>query len=145
MYNCGWYLCTYPYGLCLNGWYALLCIANNRHGVTITTHEIKRHSLIWVMMVKQPTKSQRSCVLNVKYTFICVCWWTTHKIHYTLIVVDRYQRLMGDKTFPDSAEPRLESFYPPFVPGIDLPHQGVGDSYNQWQGHIIKSHIYCVM
>ena len=36
----------------------------------------------------------------------------------------------GDKTIPDSAEPRLESFYPPFVAGIDLPHQGVVDSYN---------------
>ena len=36
---------------------------------------------------------------------------------------------MGDKTIPDSAEPRLESFYPPFVAGIDLPHQGVVDSY----------------
>ena len=37
---------------------------------------------------------------------------------------------MGDETIPDSAEPRLESFYPPFVAGIDLPHQGVVDSYN---------------
>ena len=37
---------------------------------------------------------------------------------------------MGDKTIPDSAEPRLESFYPPFVAGIDLPHQGVVDSYS---------------
>ena len=44
--------------------------------------------------------------------------------------VDRYLRLMGDKTIPDEAEPRLESFYPPFVAGIDLPHQGVVDSYN---------------
>ena len=51
------------------------------------------------------------------------------RIHNTLIVVDRYLRLMGDKTIPDSAEPRLESFYPPFAPGIDLPHQGVVDSY----------------
>ena len=47
-----------------------------------------------------------------------------------MIEVDRYLRLMGDKTIPDSAEPRLESFYPPFVAGIDLPHQGVVDSYN---------------
>ena len=39
---------------------------------------------------------------------------------------------MGDKTIPDSAEPRLESFYPPFVAGIDLPHQGVVDSYNPY-------------
>ena len=37
---------------------------------------------------------------------------------------------LGDKTIPDSAEPRLESFYHPFLAGIDLPHQGVVDSYN---------------
>ena len=80
--------------------------------------------------VRQPTKRQRSCVLTLKYTFICVYWWTRQRIHNTLIVVDRYLRLMGDKTIPDSAEPRLESFYPPFVAGIDLPHQGVVDSYN---------------
>ena len=71
-----------------------------------------------------------SCVLTLKYTFICVYWWTRQRIHNTLVVVDRYLRLMGDKTIPDSAEPRLESFYPPVVPGIDLPHQGVMDSYN---------------
>ena len=52
------------------------------------------------------------------------------RIHDTLIVVNRYLLLMGDKTIPDSAEPRLESFYPPFVAGIDLPQQGVVDSYN---------------
>ena len=75
--------------------------------------------------VRQPTKRRRSCVLTLKYTFICVYWWTRQRIHNTLIVVDRYLRLMGDK-----AEPRLESFYPPFVAGIDLPHQGVVDSYN---------------
>ena len=37
--------------------------------------------------------------------------------------------LMGDKTIPDWAEPRLESFYPQFVAGIDLPYQVVVDSY----------------
>ena len=129
MYNCVWYFCTYPYGLSLNGWHALLCIANNRHYVTITTHAIKRHFFIWMTTVRQPTKRRRSCVLTLKYIFICVYWWTRHRIHNTLIVVDRYLRLMGDKTIPDSAEPRLESFYPPFVAGIDLPHQGVVDSY----------------
>ena len=41
---------------------------------------------------------------------------------------------MGDKTIPDSVEPRLESFYPPFVAGIDLPYQGVVDSYNLHNG-----------
>ena len=84
--------------------------------------------------VRQPTKRRRSCVLTLKYTFICVYWWTRQRIHNTLIVVDRYLRLMGDKTIPDSAEPRLESFYPPFVAGIDLPHQGVVDSYNLHNG-----------
>ena len=114
----------------LNGWHALLCIANNRHDVTITTHAINRHFLIWMTTVRQPTKRRRSCVLTLKYIFICVYWWTRQRIHNTLIVVDRYLRLMGDKTIPDSAEPRLESFYPPFVAGIDLPHQGVVDSYS---------------
>ena len=80
--------------------------------------------------MRQPTKRRRSCVLTLKYIFICVYWWTRQRIHNTLIVVDRYLRLMGDKTIPDSAEPRLESFYPPFVAGIDLPHQGVVDSYS---------------
>ena len=36
-----------------------------------------------------------------------------------LDVVERYLRLMGDKMIPE--EPRLESFYPPWVAGIDLP------------------------
>ena len=38
-----------------------------------------------------------------------------------LVVVDRYLRRMGDKTIPDEAPPSLESFYPPWVAGIDLP------------------------
>ena len=38
-----------------------------------------------------------------------------------LDVVDRYLRRMGDETIPDEATPSLESFYPPFVAGIDLP------------------------
>ena len=47
-----------------------------------------------------------------------------------MIVVDRYLRFMGDETIPDSVEPRLKLVYPPFVAGIDQPHQGVVDSYN---------------
>ena len=35
--------------------------------------------------------------------------------------VDRYPRRMGDKTIPDEAPPSLESFYPPWIAGIDLP------------------------
>ena len=134
MYKCVWYFCMYLYGLSLNGWHALFRIANNRHDVTITTHAIKRHFLIWMTTMKQPMKRRCSCVLTLKYTFICVYWWTRQRIHNTLIVVDWYLRLMGDKTIPDSAKPRLESFYPPFVAGIDLSHQGVVDSYNSSLG-----------
>ena len=43
---------------------------------------------------------------------------------------------MRDKTIPDSAKPRLESFsqslesfYPPFHAGVDLSHQCVVDCY----------------
>ena len=50
---------------------------------------------------------------------------------------------MGDKTIPDSAEPRLESFYPPFVAGIDLPHQGVVDSYNLNQWWLVTDAYMC--
>ena len=142
MYNCVGYFCINPYGLSLNGWHASLCIANNRHGVTITTHATRRHLLIWMTTVRQPTKRRRSCVLTLKYTFNCVYWWTRQRIHNTLIVVDRYLRLMGDKTIPDSAEPRLESFYPPFVAGIDLPHQGVMDSYNLMKPRKCSSYDY---
>ena len=131
MYNCVWYFCIYLHSLSLNGWHAVFCITNNRHDVTITTHAIKRHFLVCMTMVRQPTKRRCSCVLTWKFIHvICVYWWTRQRIHNTLIVLDRYLRLMGDKTIPDSAEPRLESFYPPFVAGIDLPHQGVVDSYN---------------
>ena len=129
MYNCVWYFCIYLYGFSLNGWHALFFITNNRHDVTITTHAIKRHFLIWMTTMRQPSKRRCSCVLTLKRISICVYWWTRQGIHYILIVVDRYLRLVGDNTIPDSAEPRLESFSPPFVAGIDLPHQGVVDSY----------------
>ena len=119
MYNCVWYFCTYLYVLSLHGWHALFCLVDNRHDVTITTHAIKRHFLIWKTTVRQPTKHRYSCVLTLKCTFICVYWWTRHRIHNTLIVVDRYLRLTENKTIPDSAEPRLESFC--------LVHPGVRD------------------
>ena len=38
-----------------------------------------------------------------------------------LDVVDRYLWLMGDKTIPDKTLPILDSIYPPWVAGIDLP------------------------
>ena len=88
--------CIYLYGLSLNGWHAILCITNNHHDVTITTHAIKRHFRIWVTKSRQPTKRRCSCVLTLKCTFICVYWWTRQRLHNTLIAVDRYLRLMGD-------------------------------------------------
>ena len=107
MYNCVWYFSTYPYGLSLKVWYALLCIANNRHGVSITTHAIKRHFLILNDDGETTYETPTFLCFNLK---IYLYLWTRQRIHNTLIVVDRYLRLMGDKTIPDSAEPRLESF-----------------------------------
>ena len=121
MYYCVWYFCIYLFGLSLNGWYACFCITNNRHCVTITTHAIKRHFLIWMTTVRQPTKRWCYCVLTLKYTFICVYWWTRQRIHNTLIAVNRYLRLMGDKTIPDSAKRRLESFIP-HSPQVSIYH-----------------------
>ena len=46
-------------------------------------------------------------------------WDYKNPLH--LDVVNRYLRRMGDKTIPDEAPPSLESFYPPWVAGIDLP------------------------
>ena len=131
MYNCVLYFCTYPYGLSLNGWHGLLCIVNNRHGVTITTHAIQRHFLIWMTTVRLYALF---CIVNSRHGVTI----TTHAIkrHFRIWMTTVYGRLltylwlMGDKMIPDSAEPRLELFYPPFVAGIDLPHQGVVDSYN---------------
>ena len=68
-----------------------------------------------------------SGVFRFKYTFY---QWMRQIIHNILIVVDQYLLLMGDKMIPDSAEPHLESFYPPFIADIHLPHQGVVDSVN---------------
>ena len=99
MYKCVWYFCIYLYGLSHNGWHALFRITNNRHNVTITTHAIKRHFLIWMTTMRQPMKRRCSCVLTLKYTFICDYWWTRQRIHNTLIAVDRYLWLMGIKRF----------------------------------------------
>ena len=71
------------------------------------------------------TTTQRRCnVFNLKiHLYLCLLV-TRQIIHNTLIMVNRYLRLMGDKTIPDSVEPCLGSFNPPFVASIDL------DSYN---------------
>ena len=64
--------------------------------------------------------------------------WKRQRIYSILIVVDWYMRLMGNKTTPDSADPRLESFYPTRVADIDLPHQCVVDTYYPRFVHIHK-------
>ena len=69
----------YLYGLSINGWHELFYITNNHNEVTITTSAIKRHFLIWKTTVRQSTKRRCSCVLTLKYTFICVYWWTRQK------------------------------------------------------------------
>ena len=53
-----------------------------------------------------------------------------HKNPLHLDAVGQYFRRVGDKTIPDS-EPCLESFYSPFVEGIDIPHYGVMDSLSR--------------
>ena len=128
MYNSVWYFCTYPYGLSFNGWHSLLCIANNRHH----NDACNWASLPYLDDDGETTyETPKFLRLTLKYTlFVFIGQRDKESMRNTLIVVDRYLRLMGDKTIPDSAEPRLESFYPPFVAGIDLPHQGVVDSYN---------------
>ena len=126
MYNCIWYFCICIVWVLMDG----MSYFASQITITITMHAIKRHFLIWMMMVRQPTECQCSCVLTLKYTFVCVYWWTRQRIHNTLIVVDRYLWFMRGKVIPDSAEPHLESFYLPFVAGIGLPHQGVVDSHS---------------
>ena len=64
MYNCVWYFCIYLYDLSLNGWHALFHITNICHDVTITTHAIKPHFLIWMRTMRQPTKRRCSCVVT---------------------------------------------------------------------------------
>ena len=103
--------CMYLYGLSLNGWHTSFSIINNHHGVTITTHVIKRDFPIWMTTARQPRKRRCPSALIIKHTFICIYCWTRQIIHHTLIVVDRNLRLMGDKTIPDSRVPRLASLY----------------------------------
>ena len=69
IYNCVRYFCMYLYALSLYGWHAVFCITNNRHNVTITTHAFKRHFLIWMMTLRQPTKRRCSCVLTLSIAF----------------------------------------------------------------------------
>ena len=47
--------------------------------------------------------------------------YTEYKNPLHLDVIDRYLRRMGDKTIPDEVLSNLESLYPAWVVGIDLP------------------------
>ena len=129
MYNCVWYFCTHAYGLSLNGWHSLFCIVIACYYLDDdceTTYETP--------------------------TFLCF----NFKIHIYLCLLvnetknpqhlDRGRSIPathGDKTIPDSTEPRLLSFYPPCVAAIDL-HQGVVDSYNPHNviSYTGKRHLY---
>ena len=123
MYDCVGYFCTYPYGLSLNGWRALLCIANNRHGVTITTHATKRHFLIWMTTVRQPTKRRRSCVYLKIHFYLCLLVNETKNPQH-LDCGRSISATHGGGGGGGWNDSRLGG-------GIDLPHQGVMDSYKQ--------------
>ena len=46
-----------------------------------------------------------------------------------MVMVDQYKQLIEDTLIADLVEPHLESFYIPFVEGINLPHHDVLDSF----------------
>ena len=73
----GLMFCTYLYGLSLNGWHALFFIVENRLGVTITKHAIKRNFLIWMTTARQPTKRRCSCVSTLTCT--CILFLFVHE------------------------------------------------------------------
>ena len=58
----------------------------------------------------------------MRWQFVDTCGRSiddTNPLH--IDVVDRYLRGMGDKTIPDEFPPSLESFYPPWIAGINVP------------------------
>ena len=78
--------------------------------------------------------------LAMRQTVTLWCWgvcrsntlfyrWTRQPILYHIDCGRLIPAANGDSTIPDSAETRLKSFCPPFVAAINLPHQGVVDSY----------------
>ena len=66
-----------------------------------------------------PAGALAPCAARISITTMSTIWDYKNPLH--LDVVDRYLRRMGDKTIPGEAPPSLESFYPPWVAGIDLP------------------------
>ena len=82
--------------------------------ITVTVSGMQFSTTSLYGWMRQPTKCLCSCVSTLKsplFVFI------GQRVLNTLIVVDRYLRLMGDGF--QTRQPRLESFYPPFVAGTD--------------------------
>ena len=111
----------------LGGWHSLFCTTNNRLCVAIRTCATTHQLLSWVTTMRQLMTCLYRGAFRLNFTLY---WWTTTKIHKTLIVINRYLRLMGDKTTQGLADRRLNYFYPPLVAGIDLPHHDVVDCNN---------------
>ena len=95
MYNCVSHFCIYLCGLSLNGWHALLCITNNRQDVTIATHAVT------------PRPYVDDDGETTYETPIFLCFNLEIHIYLCLLLNETKNLLMGDKTIPDSAEPRL--------------------------------------
>ena len=85
-------------------------MVEDREGVDIPSD----HKLVWAHIAGRGIKCDEG-----RQGAHRVAWDYKNPLH--LDVVDRYLRRMGDKTIPDEAPPSLESFYPPWVAGIDLP------------------------
>ena len=91
----------------------ILCVA-------IKARATPRHFHIWLTTVGQLRHADYRGAFVLKYAFYR---WTRQSIHNTLIIVNRYLRLMGDKTILDEASSGI------VLSPIHLPHQGVVDSY----------------
>ena len=105
----------------LGRWRTLFGTTKNVLCAAIRLCASPRHFLIWMRAVGQRRRADYRGVFLLNYALLR---WMRQRIHNTLTVVVRYLRRMGNKTIPDSGDPRLD---PPFVVGID---QSVVDSYS---------------
>ena len=89
----------------------------------------KCHVIVNVIECTDITSYQTATIVSTT-PYIVIQRLATEKWNYEnplyLDVVDRYLRRMGDKTIPDEAPPSLESLYPTWVAGIDLPQSRCG-------------------
>ena len=116
-----------------SNWCAFLISLNVHMGLILWHHRI--FLLIVQMHVKWHVNGPTwAChMMEMLYTLMAYCEGNSlvtcgfspkcgdYKNPLHLDVADRYLRWMGDKTIPDEAPLSLESFYPPWVAGIDLP------------------------